>query len=201
MEKTPETSDDTLMSQIQAGDKAAFDLLYERYQPEVRSYLLRILQREAAADDVAQDVFLRVWTHACQWRAIGPLRAWLYRIATYQAFNYLRAGQRHPEQPLEDPDTLEPEEGQGRTVQSWLVDTATLGPDAAFEAAERLRLLDRLIGRLPEEKRAVFNLVAEMELSIQHTAERLGIPAGTVKSRLHYARNWLSQNWPDPDHW
>lgn len=201
MEKTPEPSDDTLMSQIQAGDKAAFDLLYERYRPEVRSYLLRILQREAAADDVAQDVFLRVWTHACQWRARGPLRAWLYRIATYQAFNYLRDTQRHPEQPLDDPDALEPEEGQVHAIQSWLVDTATLGPDAALEAAERQRLLGRLIGQLPEEKRLVFSLVAEMELSIQHIAERLGIPAGTVKSRLHYARNWLSQNWPDPDHW
>jgi RNA polymerase sigma-70 factor (ECF subfamily) len=55
--------------------------------------------------------------------------------------------------------------------------------------------LTKLINQLPEEKRQVFDLVSQMEMSIKHVAETLGIPEGTVKSRLHYARSWLSQEW------
>jgi RNA polymerase sigma-70 factor, ECF subfamily len=201
MEKPALPSDQTLMQKVQCGDKLAFDLLYERYQPIIRCYLQRILHSETAADDVAQDVFLRVWTHAQQWSAKGPFKAWLYRIATHQAFNTLLATNRHPEQPLSDPDSQPLEEDEVHGFQSWIVDTATLEPDVALEMAERQRQLWQLVDQLPEEKRAVFNLVAQMEMSIQNAAERLGIPEGTVKSRLHYARNWLSQNWPDENGW
>jgi len=191
-------TDQTLMQKVQSGDKLAFDLLYERYQFVIRSYLLRILHSEAAADDVAQDVFLRVWTHAQQWSAKGPFKAWLYRIATHQAFNTLHAANRHPQQPLSDPDSQTIEEDEVySSFQSWIVDTSTLEPEIAVEMAERQRQLWQLIDQLPEEKRAVFSLVEEMEMSIQNVAERLGIPEGTVKSRLHYARSWLSQNWSD----
>jgi len=201
MEKPALPTDPILMHQVQSGDKLAFDLLYERYQPAIRSYLLRIVHSEAAADDVAQDVFLRVWTHAHQWSAKGPFKAWLYRIATYQAFNTLRSANRHPEEPLSDPDTQPFEEDTACSVQSWIVDTTTLEPDVALEMAERQHQLAQLIDQLPEEKRAVFNLVAQMDVSIQHAAEKLGIPEGTVKSRLYYARNWLSRNWPEQASW
>jgi RNA polymerase sigma-70 factor, ECF subfamily len=197
MEKPALPTDQTLMEKVQSGDKLAFDLLYERYQPVIRGYLLRILHSEVAADDVAQDVFLRVWTHAHQWNATGPFKAWLYRIATHQAFNMLRADNRHPQQPLSDPDVLPAEEDEVYGFQTWIVDTSTLEPDIALEMAERQRQLWQLVDQLPEEKRVVFSLVAQMEMSIQNVAERLGIPEGTVKSRLHYARNWLSQNWSD----
>jgi RNA polymerase sigma-70 factor, ECF subfamily len=195
MEKPALPTDQTLMEAVQKGDKNAFDLLYERYQPAIRSYLLRIVHSEAAADDLAQDVFLRVWTHAQQWSARGSFKAWMYRIATTQAFNTLRAARRHPEQPLSDPDSQRIEEDETFCFQAWIVDTAALEPDIALEMAERQRHLWQLIDQMPEEKRTVFNLVEQMELSIQNAAERLGIPEGTVKSRLHYARNWLSQNW------
>jgi RNA polymerase sigma-70 factor (ECF subfamily) len=201
MEKPDLLTDQTLMQKVQFGDKHAFDLLYERYQPVIRCYLLRIVHSEATADDVAQDVFLRVWTHARQWNAKGPFKAWLYRIATHQAFNTLQAANRHPEQPLNDPDSQPLEEEEVHGFQAWIVDTATLEPDIALEMAERQRQIWQLVDQLPEEKRAVFNLVAQKEMSIQNVADRLGIPEGTVKSRLHYARHWLSQNWPDENSW
>lgn len=198
MEMPAQPTDQALMEKVQSGDKHAFDLLYERYMPVIRSYLLRILHSEAVAEDVAQDVFLRVWTHAHQWSAKGPFKAWLYRIATHQAFNTLRTVNRHPVQPLIDPDSQTYEEDDTLGFQAWIVDTSTLEPEFAVETAERQRQLVQLIDQLPEEKREVINLVAQMEMSIQNAAEKLGIPEGTVKSRLHYARNWLSQNWPDP---
>jgi RNA polymerase sigma-70 factor, ECF subfamily len=201
MEKPVLPTDQNLMEKIQSGDKLAFDLLYERYQPGIRCYLLRIVHIEAAADDVTQDVFLRVWTHAHQWSAKGPVKAWLYRIATHQAFNALRTANRHPEQSLNDPDSQLTEESDDHSFQGWIIDSTTLEPGIAVEMAERQNLLWQLIDQLPEEKRTVFSLVTQLELSIQNTAERLGIPEGTVKSRLHYAKNWLSQNWPDEESW
>ena len=201
MEKPDLPTDQTLMKKVQSGDKHAFDLLYERYQPAIGCYLLRILHSQAAADDVAQDVFLRIWTHAHQWSAKGQFKAWLYRIATHQAFNALRSANRHPEQPLSDPDSHPIDEDEAYGFQALIVDTATLEPDVAVEMAERQRQLWQLVDQLPEEKRTVFSLVTQMEMSIQNVAERLGIPEGTVKSRLHYARNWLSHNWADQDWW
>ncbi len=201
MEEPALPTDESLMEKIQTGDKQAFDVLYERYEPVIHGYLLRIVHSETGADDVAQDVFLRVWTHARQWNASGPFRAWLYRIATHQAFNALRATQRHPEQPLNDPDSQMVEEDEVYNFQTWIVDTSTLEPEVAAEMADRQRQLWRLIDQLPEEKRAVFSLVAQMEMSIQNAAEQLGIPVGTVKSRLHYARNWLNHNWIDQYWW
>jgi RNA polymerase sigma-70 factor, ECF subfamily len=199
MDKPALPADQILMEQIQNGDKRAFDQLYERYQLAIRCYLLRIVHSEVAADDLTQEVFLRVWTHAQQWSAKGPFKAWLYRIATYQAFNALRAIHRHPQQPLDDPEAQPAAEDESYNFQAWIVDTSTLEPDIAMEMAERQRQIWQLIGRLPEEKREVFSLVTQMEMSIQNVAERLGIPEGTVKSRLHYAKHWLSQNWPDQD--
>lgn len=190
-------TDQALMEKVQSGDKLAFDLLYERYQPVIRCYLIRILHSETTADDVTQDVFLRIWTHAHQWSPKGLFKAWLYRIATYQAFNVLRAANRHPEHPLSDPDSQPLEEDEVHSFQAWIVDTTTLEPDIAMEMAERQRQLWQLIDQLPDEKRTVFSLVTQMDMSIQNVAERLGIPEGTVKSRLHYAKNWLSHNWPD----
>ena len=196
MEKPAPLTDQALMKKVQSGDKLAFDLLYERYQGVIRCYLLRIVHSEAAAaDDVTQDVFLRVWIHAHQWSAKGRFKAWLFRIATNLAFDALRAANRHPEQPLSDPDSQPVAEDEVYSFQAWIVDTSTLEPDIAVEMAERQRHLWRLIDQLPEEKRMVLSLVAEMEMSIQTVAERLGIPEGTVKSRLHYARHWVSQNW------
>jgi RNA polymerase sigma-70 factor (ECF subfamily) len=174
----PIITDQTLMKKVQSGDKRAFELLYERYQPVIRCYLLRILHSEPVADDVAQDVFLRVWTHARQWSAKGPFKAWLYRIATNQAFDTLRTASRHPEQPLSDPDSQPGDEDEIYRFQEWIIDTSTLEPDVALEIAERQRQLWRLIDQLPEEKRAVFSLVAQMEMSIQNVAEKLGIPEG-----------------------
>ena len=190
-------TDQVLIQRVQTGDVHAFEALFDRYCPAIRAYLLKIVKSDAAADDLTQEVFLRVWTHACQWSEKGAFKAWLYQIATHQAFNFLRSANRHPQQPLTDPDELPAEEDEEYAFQSWIVDSSALEPDAAAEQAERQRQLWGLIEQLPEEKREVFNLVARMEMSIRSAAEKLGIPEGTVKSRLHYAKSWLSQGWHD----
>jgi RNA polymerase sigma-70 factor (ECF subfamily) len=163
----------------------------------IRRHLVQIVRDEAAAQDLVQEAFLRVWTRAEQWEGRGFFKAWLYRIATNLALNHLRSVRRRREQPLEVPNEWADDEEEESSVPAWLIDTSAIGPDVALELAERRRRLQRLLGRLPEEKREVFRLVHEMELSVRDAADELGIPEGTVKSRLYYAKRRLAREWRD----
>lgn len=187
-------SDQDLVARILERDAHAFETLFERYAETIRRHLKRIVDNEAAVQDVVQETFLRVWTRAEQWDGRGPFVGWLYRIATNLAFNYLRSIRRRREQPLEaQPD--EDQVGPGY-LPAWIMDPSP-GPDAVFESMERRERFHRLVQGLPEDKREVLHLVHEMEMSIQAAAEELGIPEGTAKSRLHYAKKRLARDWQD----
>lgn len=188
-------SDSVLIHQVQAQNAAAFDLLFERHAEAVRRHLLHIVREDHAAEDLLQEVFLRVWTHAEQWNGQGAFKGWLFRIATNLALNYLRSQRRRPQQPLEPPEDLEGEATPD--TPAWLVDNAGLGPDKALEAAEQSSRLQQMLRELPEEKREVFRLVHQLEMSLREAADELGIPEGTAKSRLHYARARLSRQWQE----
>lgn len=189
-------SDQELIGQIQAGETQAFEALFERYREIIRRHLLRIVREEAAAQDLLQECFLRVWTRADQWDGRGSFKAWLYRIATNLALNHLRSLRRRREQPLSIPNPWD-DDDEEHTVPAWMVDDSALGPDQTLVQAERAEQVRRLVERLPEKKRAVFRLVHEMEMSIQDAADELGIAPGTVKSRLYYARKHLAQAWQE----
>ncbi len=188
-------ADRDLVERIRERDAHAFEQLFERYEEMIRRHLLHIVRDEATAQDLIQEVFLRVWTRAEQWNGQGPFKAWLYRIATNQALNCLRSMRRRREESLSVPEEWAEEEGG--LVPAWLVDVSSLGPDATVELSEQRAQIRQLIDRLPEDKREAFRLVHQMELSIRAAADELGIPEGTVKSRLHYAKSCLASQWQD----
>lgn len=189
-------SDQELIARILKRDSRAFEALFERYQEGLRRHLLRFVRNPSAAEDLLQETFLRVWNRAEQWNGSGPLKAWLYRIATNLALNHLRTVRRRREQPLDIQDSWD-EEDEEDLVPAWMVDASTLGPEAAVQQAERQELVQQLVEGLPEEKREVFRLVHEMEMSMRDAADELGIPEGTVKSRLYYARKQLAHEWEE----
>ena len=197
----PTPSDQDLVRQILERDAHAFETLFDRYGEMIRQHVARIVRSDAlhppdaAAQDLVQEVFLRVWTRAEQWGGRGTFKAWLYRIATNLAFNHLRSVRRRREQPLSVPNEWDDEEED--SIPAWLIDASALDPDAALELGERRERLRRLVERLPEEKREVFHLVHEMEMSMRDAADELGIPEGTVKSRLYYAKRRLAREWQD----
>jgi RNA polymerase sigma-70 factor (ECF subfamily) len=191
--------DHILVERVRERDARAFETLFERYGGMIRRHLARITRDDAAAQDLVQEAFLRVWTRAQQWDGRGSFKAWLYRVATNLALNHLRSVRRRREQPLTVPDDWDDDGGEDEesTVPAWMMAAPALGPDVALELAERRERIRRLVGRLPEEKREVFRLVHEMELSMQDAADELGIPEGTVKSRLYYAKRRLAREWRD----
>jgi RNA polymerase sigma-70 factor (ECF subfamily) len=191
--------DDVLVEGILGRDACAFEALFDRYEALLQRHVVYIVHDEAGAQDVVQEAFLRVWDRADQWDGHGTFRAWLYRIATNLALNHLRTVKRRREVPLALP--LEPEgvDDEPEPVPAWVVDSASLGPEAAMELVERRIACRRAVGRLSEDKRTVLRLVYEMEMSVSESAGVLDLPEGTVKSRLHYARRQLAREWRDID--
>jgi RNA polymerase sigma-70 factor, ECF subfamily len=173
----------------------AFEVLYERHQAALRWHVLRMVRNAAEAQDLVQETFLRVWQRSDQWDGRGAFRSWLLRIGTNVTLNHLRARKRRPQEPLERLLPTHDAEGDDAYVPAWLVDSAALGPHAALEYNELRRTVQGLIQELPDERRGVFQRIHEAGMSVREVAQDLGIPEGTVKSRLHYARRHLATRW------
>ncbi|NLY01978.1 MAG: RNA polymerase sigma factor, partial [Rhodopirellula sp.] len=173
-------SDETLMAGILERDARAFEALFDRYAGALHRHVCFMLHDEAAAHDVVQEAFLRVWLRAEQWDGRGTPHAWLYRIATNLTLNYLRTEQRRHELPLEPPPDPEDDEDTGGFVPAWMIDNATLGPEAAAELAEQRAFYRHALARLPDDKREVFHMVHDLDMSLRDAADALNIPEGTV---------------------
>ncbi len=187
-------SDRELMEQIRERNAPAFEVLFERYRHLLLKHILHIIRDERAAEDLVQEVFLRVWTSAAQWDGRGELRSWLYRIATNLALNHLRTVHRRRQQPLEIPeDSYDDEDGISTQTPTWLIDGASPDPQAMLEQAEISEFLWELVDDLPDGKRDVLHLVYGAEMDIRQAADELGVPIGTVKSRLHYTLKRLAR--------
>ena len=189
-------SDSELVARVREQSTDAFEELSARYREIIYRHVLSTLHDNDATEDIVQEVFLRIWTHADQWNARGTFKAWLFRIATNLALNYLRTLKRRRQQPLEVPaDPLD--EDDESSIPEWMTNHALPGPEIILEQGERSKLLQQLVNGLPEEKREVFRLIHDAEMETSRVAEMLGIPEGTVKSRLYYANKRLAREWRD----
>ena len=189
-------SDEELVRGVIDGRQEDFAVLFERHRAEVRRHLQRIHRNDEDAADVTQEVFLRLWHRAGQWKGEGSLLAWLLRIATNLALNHIRSVRRRREEPLQPVSATEGEEDDGR-VPDWMIDASTLPPDEVLALAERRRLLREMVTRLPEDRRKVIRLVYDGHMDTRRAARELGIPEGTVKSRIHHARKQIARSWRD----
>ena len=192
-----EQSDQTLICKIVKRDTAAFEMLFARHSASVRQHILSIVQVESAAEDLVQEVFLRVWTRAEQWSGQGEFKGWILRIATNLALNHLRTVRRQRQDPLETLSGDFEDEDERPADPDWMIDTSSHGPDVIAEQTERSQLLWELIDGLPQEKREVLHLIYEKEMALREAAIELGIPEGTVKSRLHYSIRHLAHEWKE----
>ncbi len=192
-----EQSDQTLIYKIVERDAAAFEMLFARHSASVRQHILSIVRAESAAEDLVQEVFLRVWTRAEQWSGQGEFKGWLFRIATNFALNHLRTVRRRRQEPLETPPDEFEDEDERPSDPDWLIDTSSHGPEVMVERAEQSQLLWQLVDGLSQEKREVLHLIYQKEMALQEAAMELGIPEGTVKSRLHYSIRHLAREWKE----
>lgn len=161
------------MAHIAQGDARAFRTLAQRHAGRVLGLARRILGNEAAAEEVAQDAFLRVWTHAPRWRPEAAFRTWLYRIVVNLCLN---AKRRPADLPLE--------------AAGEVADPA-IAADARLEAAERDRRLAAAIEVLPERQRAAIALTYQEGLSNAEVAAVLDTSVSGVETLLVRAKRTL----------
>lgn len=186
-------SDESLFGKCCRGDAAAFGALVRRYERELYGYLRRYLGDASLADDVFQDTFLQMYLKRDQYEAGRPVRPWLYTIATHQAIDALRRINRRPAVSLE----LASGEDANGELQSLmdLLEARGPAPLDGVLAEEARQLVRQSVDQLPEFLRQVVVLAYYQGLKYRDVAEILGIPVGTVKSRLHAALQRLQEAW------
>ncbi|HUG91446.1 MAG TPA: RNA polymerase sigma factor [Planctomycetaceae bacterium] len=165
--------DAALVQRCLEGDEAGMRALVERYQGIVFGVCYRMLGQREDAEDVAQDVFLRVFRSLHRWDAERPLKPWLLTIAANRCRTALERRSRQPV-PSEAADRRVCEDGRSR----------------GSELAEELQLA---LATLRDDYRMCFVLFYEQELSCSRIGEILGCPEGTVKTWLHRARKELAE--------
>lgn len=159
-----------LVLRAQSGDRAALDALLASVQEPLYRYVLSLVRERALAEDALQETFVRVYRKLGWLREPGLFRPWAYRIATREAFRHLKRERRWAEQ-VRDEDAL-------RSLPA-----PPPREEVARELSARLR---ESVAALPPASRAVVALYYLHEMSLEETAAVLGVPLGTVKSRLAY---------------
>jgi RNA polymerase sigma-70 factor, ECF subfamily len=174
-------TDEQAMWRVQMhDDPAAFAELFRRWEAPIRRLCLRMTGDEHRGEDLAQEAFVRVHAHRTRFRQGAKFSTWLWRIALNLCHDELRRQRRRGESPLE-------EEGEAAWAQC-------LAPNPAEQllVEERAGLVRQAVMGLPETHRAVVVLRQYEGLKLREIAEVLGIPEGTVKSRLADALTQLA---------
>ena len=174
--------DQTLVEQVQRGDKQAFDVLVLKYQNKIIQLVNRYVHDSDEARDVAQEAFIKAYRAIGRFRGDSAFYTWLYRIAINTAKNYLVASGRRP--PRSDIDAQDAEQYEGAT---GLREYAT--PERLLQKDEIQDAIAEAIDALPDDLRTAITLRELEGLSYEEIAQTMDCPIGTVRSRIFRARD------------
>ena len=170
----PVPNDAALLQQTAAGDREALAALYQRHSKALYNYLLRLTTREAAAEDLLQEVFIAAWQGASTFEGRSKVTTWLFQIAHHKAVSWLRSHRETTD--LEDVVLPAPEHS----------------PEALSLQTQQISDLQQALEQLSPEHRAVVELAFLHELPYKEIAQIMDCPVGTVKSRMAYALRRLN---------
>ena len=181
------TSDEQLMWRVKRDDDAAaFARLMTRWEKPIQRLCVRMTGDAHRAEDLTQTAFTRVFMRRAEWEPAGKFSTFLWRVALNLCHDEARRIQRRGEFSL---DALEEAEGEGETRFAAVEPT----PDAQAESQERGELVRRALAELPEPYREVVVLRHYEGLKFREIGDVLGIPEGTVKSRMAEALGQLNR--------
>src|SRR4029450_2067071 len=177
-----DAEDVRLMQLVSGGDTGAFEELIEKHQSLVAGTVARMLGSNSDVEDIAQQVFIRVWKSARRYVPRAKFTTWLLKITRNLVFNELRRAKRHAHVPLQ------PESG---TEDPPMKDETQSPPDAALLEVELQRKIEEAILQLPEAQRLALVLRRYEQLSYEQIADVLDLSVPAVKSVLFRARTEL----------
>ncbi len=179
-------SDSELVRRAKAGDLAAFEELTARHERQVFTLAFRILRHQQDAEDVTQQTFLSAIEHLAEFREEASFATWLLRIATHAALKIIRKRSGLPTVSLDE--ATNPREEDDTIPHPEFIADWRQSPEQLVHKREIGRLLDEALAALDEKHRLVFLLRDVEGLSVQETAETLGLTEANVKVRLLRAR-------------
>ena len=165
-----------LLTRVVSGDREAFDAVMRNHQDRVFSVCFRILGDRERALDATQDTFLTVFRKAGQFQGRSAVGTWIYRIAVNTCYDQLRRAQRRPSEALPDVDPADP------------------AAEEAMESAALRPEIEVALAQLPPDFRNAVVLSDLEGMSLPEVAEILGVPIGTVKSRVFRGRRLLAKH-------
>jgi RNA polymerase sigma-70 factor, ECF subfamily len=177
---SPEESDLDLLVAAAAGDAAAYERLYGRYERRVYNYVRTFLRQAPLAEEVVIDTMLAVWHGARNYTQTSRVSTWIFGIARHKALDAVRAKSRHADQVALD-------------EAAEIVDTGA-DPLAMTEAQRRAQLMRQAMTQLSHDHQEILRLVFFDELPYEEIASLLSIPDNTVKTRVFYAKQQLKRH-------
>ena len=173
-------TDEELVRRAQRGDRGAFDELVARHRDRVYAVALRLTRNPADAEDALQDTFLNAYRALGRFGGRARVSTWLYRIAANASYDVIN--RRH---------------GRDQALEDSVYEPAA--PGDSFAQSSQRQALERALAALPNEFREAVVLCDIAGLGAGEAAELLGVPAGTVKSRVFRARALLAVALREPD--
>jgi RNA polymerase sigma-70 factor (ECF subfamily) len=189
-------SDEQLFERYTDGDDRGFHLLVERYEPRIQGFLRKRLNDEERVEDLTQDTFLRIHRARDSYDSSRKFSTWIHTIANNLLKNEFRNRSRRREMIFSDLRS----ESASSGAPARPVEFESTRPDPEYETyrSELRHAIDTAIERMDEHHRVPFVMREVDDLSYEEIAEAIGIPVGTVKSRLNRARNSFRSLLPVP---
>ncbi|RYL94243.1 RNA polymerase sigma factor SigW [Sporolactobacillus sp. THM7-4] len=176
-----------LIKKVKKGDHQAFAELVDKYKNSVYSICLRMVGNSQEAEDLSQETFIRAYKHIDQFDTDRKFSTWIFRIATNLSIDFLRRKKPSVSLDAELPGT------DGLELKEILASGEAL-PDELVVWSETERIVQYEIDRLREKYRSAIILKYIQGLSLKEISEILGVPIGTVKTRIHRGREILRKN-------
>ncbi len=179
-----------LMARVRDGDRDAVIGIVTRYQGELIGFFFHLCWDQLTSEELAQDVFVRLYNARERWQPTARLRTWLYRIAHNLWIDHLRRKRSLV--------SLDAERGdEGLRLSDVLAAAPGVDPDAVERDQQIRSRVRTALADLPEGQREVFVLANDQGMKYHDIAAVLGIPEGTVKSRMHHAVRFLRDELAD----
>jgi len=173
----PEPSDEMLIQSIVKRDKYAMKVLFERHNVQVYRFVVRLTGEASLAEDIVSEVFLTAWCQADAFKSRSRVSTWLLAIARNKAY---AARRRLPAAQLND------------DIAATIVDPGN-DPETAMLRSNRSTMMGKCLAELSPAHREIVDLVYYHEKSVKEVAHIVGIPEGTVKTRMFYARRRMKE--------
>lgn len=170
------TNDKDLLAQIAKHDRNAIRVLYGRHQVKVFRFLVRFVKNEAVAEELVNETFIEIWRSAVKFEGRSAPTTWMFSIARFKALNVLR---KKSDEELDE-------------ATSAKIEDYSDNPEVTTMKGNKAEILQQCLGKLSDEHREVIDLVYYHEKSIDEISQIVGIPSGTVKTRVFHARKQLS---------